>query len=229
MFTFLTEEIIKKSLLTEFVNELIPCSGYKYLSVLADGAFNPDPTYLNRLNHYFILKDSNRTFPIYGEMRNIPISKNSEIRYWNQNRSAVIGDTVQNGYGNIIFYLSNYINDFMSIKGNIGFQYEDSVNVALGEHKYYHFGIDRQDSQHTLAVPFIANCFNKLIYLLKESEVSQAKEICYYYEDNDIQCVNLVTNTLTELLLPAKRFILHFQANAINQTDFDIMIKFLKT
>lgn len=229
MFTHLAENIVKKDLHTEWISELIPCSGYKYLSILTDGAFNPDPfpTGLTTLNHYIILKDSNRTIPIYGEMRNIPLGKNTEIRYTNV-RANIVAGYVQNGFGNIIFYLSNYPNDFMTIKGNIGFQWEDSWESLAGIEKYYHFGIDRLNSAHILAVPFLANCFNKFVYLLKESTVSQAKEICYYYEDNNVQCVNLVTNTLTELLLPAKRLYLHFHANAITSTEFDMMLKFEK-
>ena len=226
---YLTEKIIKKDLHVEHVSELIPCTGYQYLSIFTDGAFNPDPTYLDRLNHWFVLKDSNRIIPIYGEMRNILIKGNSEIRYTNLNRTAAVGDTVQNGYGNIIFYLSNYPNDFMTIKGNIGFQWEDSFTVAMGEHKYYHFGINRIAAGHILAAPFIANCFNKLIYLYKESALTQAKEICYCYEDSETNCIELAVDTLTELLLPTKRFYLHFQANATGDSDFDIMLKFMKS
>lgn len=228
MFRHLAEKIIKKSLLIEHVSELIPCHGYRYLSILTDGAFNPDPIYLNRLNHFILLKNSNRLIPIYGEMRNILIGKNSEIRYSNYNRSAMIGDTVQNGYGYIYFYLSNYPNDFMSIKGNIGFQYEMSF-TALADTEYnYHFGINRQDSQHTLAIPFIANCYNKLVYLLKENNGSQTKNIEFYFEDSDTQAVTLAKDTLTELLLPAKRFIIKLKANLLNPTDFDMMLKFEK-
>jgi len=228
MFTRLVENIIKKDLLVESVSKLIPCHGYRYLSILTDGAFNPDPTYLNRLNHFILLKNTNRLIPIYGEMRNIPLGKNSEIRYSNLTRSAIIGDTVQNGYGYIYFYLSNYINDYMSIKGNIGFQYEMSFTGTTNTEYNFHFGINRQDSQHTLAIPFIANCYNKLIYLLKENNVSQTKNIEFYFEDNDRQAITLATNTLTELLLPAKRFIIKLKANAINPTDFDFIIKFEK-
>ncbi|MBZ9572563.1 hypothetical protein KJA15_04500 [Patescibacteria group bacterium] len=229
MFTdYLTEQIIKKDLQTQYMDTLIPCAGYQYLSILTDGAFNPhpyDPT--NFLLHFFILKNSNRTFPIFGEMRNIPIKGNTEIHYSNL---ANTGDnaTVESGYGNIIFYLSNYPNDFMSLKGNIGIQWEKSFTVAMDEHKYYHFGIIRVSEAHTLAIPFIPKCFNKLVYLYKETALTQAKEICYYYEDCDKNCIDLAVDTLTELLLPTKRFYLHFQANASADSDFNIMLKFLK-
>lgn len=226
--TMLTEKIIKKSLLTIYDKEIIPCYGYRYLSILTDGAFNPDPfDPTGFLLHSILLKNSNRKIIIYGEMRNIPIKGNSQIIYDNLANSGE-NSTVQSGYGNIYFYLSNYINDFMSIKGNIGFQWEDSFTVIEKLEQTYHFGIDKVMGDDILVVPFIADCYNKLVYLYKESNVADVKKISFYFEDNDIQDVNLVADTLTELLLPCKRFLLHFKANAIEPTDFDIMIKFLK-
>lgn len=230
MFRHIAENIIKKSLHSQFVNEIIPCYGYKYLSILTDGDFNPDPTggAVSRLNHYFILKDSNRLFPIYGEMRNIPIGKNKEIRYWNRKADYAGFNELENGYGNIIFYLSNYLNDFMSLKGNIGFQWEHSWTQTTDTTAEFHLGINKLSAIHELAIPFIADCFNKLIYLFKESNLSQNAMIMFYYEDGDTHTENLAKDTLTELLLPSKRFKLLFQANAINPTDFDFMLKFEK-
>lgn len=228
MFRHLAEKIIKKDLITEFINEVIPCYGYRYLSILTDGAFNPDPTYNNRLNHFVLLKNSNRLIPIYGEMRNIPIGKNAEIHYTNLARDDSDTANPQNGYGYIYFYLSNYINDFMSIKGNIGFQWEKSFTVSSNQEKFYHFGINRINMEHTLAIPFIADVFNKLVYLFKENNGSQVKDIIFLFEGVATQTLALVPDTLTEVLLPCKRFYLHFQANLLNPTDCDMMLKFEK-
>jgi len=228
MFRHLTEQIIKKDLHTAYVSELIPCHGYRYLSILTDGAFNPNPfpTGMATLNHYVILKNSNRLIPIYGEMRNIPLGKNAEIRYTSEVANIVAGE-VQNGYGNIIFYLSNYPNDFMSIKGNIGFQWEDSFQVLAETEKSYHFGIDRQNASHILVIPFIANCFNKLVYLFKEDSASTNADFEFIHKDNNINTIALVTDTLTEVLLPCHRFRIYLKTG-VSAIDFDIMLKFEK-
>lgn len=222
------ESIIRKDLNAEWVNELIPCYDFGYLSILTDGGFNPNPTYLNRLNHFFTLKDSNREIPICGEMRNIPIGKNTEIRYTNLNRTAIVSDTVQNGYGDIIFYLSNYPNDFISQKGNSGFQWEKSFTLGADAETFYHFGVNKNTAGHILAMPFIPDSFNKMIYLLNENFVSQKKNINLIFEDSDVQSVALVPISIIELPLPCKRFCLEFKANEMSATDFDIMLKFLK-
>lgn len=223
------EIIIKKDLHTQWFNEEIPCYGYKYLSILTDGVFNPEPISGtdNRLNHCFILKDDNRLFPIYGEMRNIPIGKNTEIRYWNRKADFPGFNELQNGFGNIIFYLSSYPNDFISLKGGISFQWEDSFLGGSSEERFYHFGVNKIAGTHILAMPFLPDCFNKLIYLYKENNVSQTKNIEFYFEDNDKQSFALVPDTLTELLLPCKRFLINLKAS-ITGTDFDIMLKFEK-
>lgn len=230
MITYLMENIIKKDLHTQWFNEEIPCHGFKYLSILTDGAFNPEPISGtdNRLNHYFILKDSNRLFPIYGEMRNIPLGKDTEIRYWNRRADFAGFNELENGFGNIIFYLSSYPNDFISQKENSGFQWEDSFILEADVETFYHFGINKVDGTHILAMPFIPDCFNKIIYLLNENFVSQKKNINLIFEDGDVQAVALVPISIIELPLPCKRFYLEFQANESEQTRFDFMMKFLK-
>jgi len=114
-------------------------------------------------------------------------------------------------------------------KDLVSFQWEKSFTVTANTSKEIHFGIERIATWHELAIPFIANCFNKLVYLLKESNLSQNKFIMFYFEDDIYSGKNLVTNTLTELFLPCESFKLLFQANATTDTDFDIMLKFLKS
>lgn len=221
------EKIVKKNLHTAWNKENIPCYGFKYLSVLTDGAFNPEPVEGTTLNHFFTLKDSNRIFPIYGEMKNIPIGKNKEILYTNR-PAAQPAVELRNGYGNIIFYLSNYKNDFISKKENCGFQWEKSFEVLASANTYYHFGMMKTDQAHNLAMGFMPDYFNKLIYLFKETSASTTKVFQFIFEDDDIQTITLVTDTLTELLLPAKRFRMYL-LTGLSTINYDIMIKFLKS
>lgn len=113
-------------------------------------------------------------------------------------------------------------------KDLVSFQWEKSFSVTKNKVKIYHFGINRISESSILAIPFIANCFNKLIYFYKESEDAQQAHFKFYFENNNSAYVNLVKNILTEIFLPCKRFTAEFQAHADNDTDFNMMIKFLK-
>jgi len=113
-------------------------------------------------------------------------------------------------------------------KDLVSFQWEKSWTQPMNTQVYYFFGIERSHDFMILALPFISNHFNKIIYLYKESNVSQTKAISMYFSDGNVIDINLIPNVVTELFIPCKRFRLRFKAKVDEDTDIDIMLKFLK-
>lgn len=207
------------------------CEGYNYLTILTDGYFNPwIPFQYNNMTHpnglFLTLHPSTQIIDIYKEYLDIPI-KNDKYFDWNNYPNPTDNGTVENGFNHIYFYLTKYPFS-QTVDKPDGFQWEKSFQVLAGLLGVYHFGINRINNTNVLAIPFIPDCFNKLVYLYTESNASQVAQFTFLFEDGTTHNVALVTDTLTEILMPCKRFILHVQANAVSATDFDIMLKFEK-
>lgn len=117
----------------------------------------------------------------------------------------------------------------MNIAKPDGFQWEKSFTVLTSQAVRHWFGIDKPTNTWILAIPFIPDCFNKLTYLFKESNLSQIKRFDFYFPDNSITPIAIIPNALSQIYLPTKRFILTVRAKADEDTDYDIMLKFLKS
>ena len=232
---FLNQKLIIRNLLTDNVGsqERIYCEGFNYLTIYTDGYFNPYiPFIWNNVtlaNGLFIdLYPSRQIISLAHEFNNIPV-KDEEYFDWFNYDNPTDNGTVENGFNHIYFHLTKYLYNEMVDKPN-GFQFEFSEDIATGLLSIYHFGIDRINNSHVLAIPFIPDCFNKLVYLYKEEVASpcQVKQFTFYMADGTNHNETMAVDTLTELLLPCKRFIIHFQANAISNTEVDFMLKFEK-
>lgn len=116
----------------------------------------------------------------------------------------------------------------MNIEKTDGFQWEKSFTLTADTSREYHFGINRINNTYILAIPFIPDCFNKLLYLTKWNNAIQWCTIRFYYSDNNYLQVAFAQNVLTQLYLPSKRFYITMKANALADSQFDFMIKFLK-
>lgn len=109
----------------------------------------------------------------------------------------------------------------------VSLQWEKSFTLAQNTLREYWFGINKIITNGILAVPYIPDCFNKLVYIFKRSNSAIAYQFTFYFPDNTESGVVLL-NVPTQIFLPTKRFKLLLKAKADKSTDFYIMLKFLK-
>lgn len=107
--------IFKKSFLDVSSGDYtLDLKAYNYISVLTDGAFNPDNNGLivpntNNVNpsNCYLLFDNGDKLLLNGEVKNYPIRKFTEAKLFNEVPPQLsVGSSLQSGYGNMYFLLS---------------------------------------------------------------------------------------------------------------------------
>jgi hypothetical protein len=152
---------ILKYIFTSPISERVNIEGYNFLTIVTDGAFNPN---LNSpdsdFSEFKLTTDRNEVVFVNGEIFNIDISERHFLDVVYQKRDGVL----DGGFGNIFFYFSNKPFDskitkkITSIGINVGTVYYGAANIVwLGNHnvspfnyfipyipphKYFHYTLD---------------------------------------------------------------------------------------
>lgn len=101
--------ILKFPFIKEVVRHLINCSQYKYLTIITDGAINPNPNqtrYGIPRNNLMIEFDNGDVWKIEESIWNLNVEGYGALYFTNLNCDLAIGSTPCNGYGNIKLILS---------------------------------------------------------------------------------------------------------------------------
>lgn len=152
--------------LTEVVNLPIDVKAYKFISVLTDGAFNPDNTYArSELPQCYLSFNNPDQSPLIlnREYLNFPIPRVNQIFLSNTlaRTTAPRSWTLETGYENIFIIKHQYpFETYPLIKHNPHFCWSGMIQIQNSKSLWT--GIHRPDASFELAVPFVPFGYEKI-------------------------------------------------------------------
>lgn len=164
--------------------------GYRYLSILTDGAINPGNNYLSdpfsegscNINSSlcYLKFDDDMRLNINGEIRNFRIDKYTLAKWYNEVPPQLcVGSSLQGGYGNLHFVLSVDPIDFILEKRNP--YYFEKFTLGAAESKDYWLGA-WSPLVYNLMIPWIPpGVFNTVTVWLWSSPFGDLDTQLYMY------------------------------------------------
>jgi len=229
----------KYSFMEETVRDLIVCSQYRYLSIVSDGAVNPEANFDgagNPRNNLFIEFDNGDIWKIDSETQNLNIERYGSLFFNHINYSTAIAAHVIGGYGNL--YLVLTMEKYQEIKKFK--RHNPSFCVAGhltrnggGDHNHdYWAGTYRIGGTDILAIPFIPKGYEKMSIMLQYTGLPatitiNTKQFCC---DDTVFCAYNASAAgvcTHQLIYSSRQWFRIFNGDVANSLDYCLYVTYL--